>query len=390
VPSPFALSVQYGETNVRQTELTVHNKPGFLKRAAEFAGRALSAPVGLVGLTDISGVELADASLRFSEDYSPAPDFALDAYGAAMRGVPTVFPPLVFSLTPKQYAKMISLPGIGEAIAGYILEEPAHHPDQLNLSALCRPLHSAPDLLMCYRQQPGRLAVVEAKASESQTATRQAILALAGVLPVFIGWRNSGNAIDAIGVGVSVDGRSSPAGPVLNVVIVKLVDPEGRVPGPIAPAGPSAIDALWAGDIGQGVQHLEALQETLSSFNAPEDQVSAVGSMRADANAKREFTSFREESDNRRTGELVVSDRVEARSYPTKASHLDLGFVARQLEQPPIRVTQRRRRSLVAIFQGIEVHIFWDGRVRVVGPSDQAGLINSVMNGIQKMLASST
>jgi hypothetical protein len=53
-----------------------------------------------------------------------------------MRGVPTVFPPLVFKMKPSEYAKMISLPAIGEATAGFVLEEPFLHQAKLNASPL--------------------------------------------------------------------------------------------------------------------------------------------------------------------------------------------------------------------------------------------------------------
>src|SRR5207249_2573027 len=161
------------------------------EKAREFAERALSTPVSMPGFVDISGIELADASLRFSEDYCPSPDLSLDAYWAAMRGIPTVFPPLVFNQKSKEYAKMISLP--------------------------------------------------------------------------------------AIGVGVSVDGKSSTTGPILNVVILQLVDPHSSVANPYVALGATAIDALWAGDLDQGTLHLDALKESLSNSNAPPDQVEIVG-----------------------------------------------------------------------------------------------------------------
>jgi hypothetical protein len=382
VASPFPLSVQYGETDVQQNELLAHDIPGFRKLAKVFAHRALSAPSQMVGFVDISGVELADASLRFSEDYCPAPDWSLDAYWAAMRGVPTVFPLLVFSMTPTEYAKMISLPAIGEATAGYILEEPSLHPSQLNLHALCRPLHSAPDLLMCYRAQTGRLALVEVKASESKTATEAAVDALSGALPVLTAWRNTGNAIDAIGVGVSVDGKSSSAGPILNVVVVKLVDRQGSNAAPYAGVGATAIDALWAGDIEEGVTSLDVLQEALTRSHAPPDQVSMVRRMRGDAHSRREMTGFKEEYLDRRVGELIVSDRVEVRSYPRQYSVRDLTSIAQHLQQASFRVIQTRRRSLDLLVEGLEINIFWDGRIRIIGRYDQKDLAKSVAKSV--------
>jgi hypothetical protein len=287
-------------------------------------------------------------------------------------------------MKPAEYAKMISLPAIGEATAGFILEEPLLHQAELNLHPLCRPLHSAPDVLMYYRANPGRLALAEVKASETLPANDAAIRALAGALPVFTAWRNSGNAIDAIGVGVSVDGTTSSSGPILNVTVIKLLDPQGAVAAPYPAGAANSVSALWAGDIEAGSAGLQTLQAALKQSGAPPDQIALIGRMHREADERRTVSGFREESQGMRRGELAVSDRIEMRSYPINDEVADLDSVASVLQHASVLVTQRRRRSIVLITEGVEVHVFWDGRVRIVARTDQEDQAASVTSRIQK------
>lgn len=123
---------------------------------------------------------------------------------------------------------MISLDAVGEAIAGYVLEDLALlHPAELNLRIICRPVHSAPDALMVYRTKPGRIALVETKASESQLAVELVKKAATDLIPVLLGWKNTGKAGDAVAVGVQVDADSTPDINI-NVAVVKFIDEEGE------------------------------------------------------------------------------------------------------------------------------------------------------------------
>jgi hypothetical protein len=105
--------------------------------------------------------ELRDAVDRAAEQVAVRPDWDLEYYWNARRGILTYYSPLFLGVDNKSYLKSASLECIGEGLSLYLLEDRFKHPDLFALDLFCRPLGSSPDLMMSYRLDPSSVDAVE-------------------------------------------------------------------------------------------------------------------------------------------------------------------------------------------------------------------------------------
>ena len=164
--------------------------------------------------------ELRDAVDRAAEQVAVRPDWDLEYYWNARRGILTYYSPLFLGVDNKSYLKSASLECIGEGLSLYLLEDRLKHPDLFALDLFCRPLGSSPDLMMSYRLDPSRLALVEAKATEDVNLKAALVRAVKQLIPIFQGWQSHRDLTKTDGFAVATS-ISTPG--VFKVSVLKMV-----------------------------------------------------------------------------------------------------------------------------------------------------------------------
>jgi hypothetical protein len=213
------MQVSYREESISAGDLQYWERDRIKETANGIVTRRRG-PGRILSFSSIYFRELRDAVDRAAEELATRPDEDLDYYWTARRGIPTYYAPLFLGVPRKSYLRSASLESIGEGLALYLLEDQIRHPELFGLDLFCRPLGSAPDLMMYYRRDPSRLALVEAKATEKKKVAEQLTQAVIQLIDVFKGWQNHMDleATDAFAVATSV---SRPG--TFEVTILKMV-----------------------------------------------------------------------------------------------------------------------------------------------------------------------
>jgi hypothetical protein len=185
----YGLQAVYREAILTPADLQFWEQDRIKKRAREIVTQRAQGFMTLA-FSSIHFRELRDAVARAAEELSTRPDEDLDYFWSARRGVPTYYAPLFLGVRRKSYLRSASLESVGEGLALHLLEDRVRHGDIFALELFCRPLGSTPDLMMYYRSDPSRLALVEAKATEKQELNGVLTEAVTQLLEVFQGWQN--------------------------------------------------------------------------------------------------------------------------------------------------------------------------------------------------------
>ena len=184
----YKLCCLYRETTLAKTDLQFWEADRIKQTAKEIVTRRAGVAQNL-NFSSIHVRELRDAVDRAAEDLSTRPDEDLDYYWNARRGVPTYYAPLFLGVQGKAYLKSASLQCVGEGLALYLLEDRKRHPNLFDLDLSIRPLGATPDLMMRYRSDPSRIALVEAKSTETKSLESKVVQATEELIRVFQGWQ---------------------------------------------------------------------------------------------------------------------------------------------------------------------------------------------------------
>jgi hypothetical protein len=215
----YRLQASYREESISTVDLQYWERDRIKETARGIVARR-RAPGRILSFSSLYFRELRDAVDRAAEELSTRPDEDLDYYWTARRGIPTYYAPLFLGVPRKSYLRSASLESIGEGLALYLLEDRIRHPELFGLELFCRPLGSSPDLMMYYRRDPSRLALVEAKATEKKKVAEHLTQAVIQLIDVFKGWQNHRDlaTTDGFAVATSV---STPG--TFEVTILKMV-----------------------------------------------------------------------------------------------------------------------------------------------------------------------
>jgi hypothetical protein len=200
----YQVHVEVRDVEIGRRDLTHWNLAKSKKRSQEILARSR-----LLRVYDceISVPELQDCVDRAGEQFSPEVTRPLELFWNARRGVLTYYSPLELgSSSPSGYVSFASISALGEGVALFLAEDTRLAPEIFSLELMCRPLGESPDLMMFYRNEPERAALVEAKATMSENPTSQLLAAVQQLLEVLKGWQTYRNLsqTDSFGISTSV------------------------------------------------------------------------------------------------------------------------------------------------------------------------------------------